>query len=99
MQKGVVVLTGSLELGKAAEEFPALFRRAACICLIGALEKNEVAQYCSAFLKAFLQFPKNSWDAWTQKVADMDAGGRAWSIDSLQQYLMKRITKAADSGL
>lgn len=99
MQKGVVVLTGSLELGSAAEEFPSLFRRAACISLVRPLANAEISQYFSAFLKAFVQLSDDAWRTWARKFTNVDMNGHAWSIDSLQQYLMKRVTKATEKGL
>ena len=64
MQKGIVVLTGSLELGGAVKEFPALIRRAACICQVGPLLREEVSSYFQAFLRAFISLPDEECSAW-----------------------------------
>ena len=97
MQKGVVVLSGSTELGAAREAYPALFRRAACVCKVGPMKDAEVRRYLKSFLCAFTSLEEAKWDDWTLSFLGMDLERRPWSIDSLQQYLMQRITAAADS--
>ena len=91
-------MTGSLELGDAAKEFPALFRRAAIVCAVGALESQEVARYFCTFLRAFVSLEDQTWKRWAQRFALVDTAGRAWSIDSLQQYLMRRVRVAVERG-
>ena len=96
MQKGVVVLSGSTELGAAKADYPALFRRAACVCEVGPLKDDEVRGYLKSFLCAFTSLQEEGWDEWTRRFLAMDLAHRRWSIDSLQQYMMQRITAAAD---
>ena len=96
MQKGVVVLSGSTELGAAKAGYPALFRRAACVCEVGPMKDDEVRRYLKSFLCAFTSLQEERWDEWTRGFLEMDLGDRRWSIDSLQQYMMQRITAAAD---
>ena len=96
MQKGVVVLSGSTELGAAKADYPALFRRAACVCEVGPLKDDEVRRYLKSFLCAFTSLQEEMWDDWTRRFLEMDLEHRRWSIDSLQQYMMQRITAAAD---
>lgn len=96
MQKGIVILTGSSELGQAVQDFPALFRRAACVCEVGPLDKSEVSEYFQAFLSAFISMPDEDWKLWGGNFANLDTDSRAWSIDSLQQYLMKHISRASE---
>ena len=52
-----------------------------------------------AFLRAFVEPPDETWEVWSHRFADLCTGVGVWSIDSLQQLLMKRITAAAKEGL
>ena len=79
-------------------EFPALFRRAAIVCAVGALESQEVARYFCTFLRAFVSLEDQTWKRWAQRFALVDTAGRAWSIDSLQQYLMQWVRGAVERG-
>ena len=96
MQKGVVVLTGTSDLGIAAGEFPALFRRVACVCEIGVLNQKEISEYFVSFLRKYVQLTEDAWAAYVEQFSAMATDDKPWSIDSLQQYLMKRLTLAAD---
>ena len=93
MQKGIVVLSGSQKLKDVAEEFPALFRRAACVCQVDPLSHEEVSLYVRNFMSAFLTLRDASWATWMQKFSAMDIGAYVWSIDALQQYLMKTVAE------
>ena len=93
MQKGIVVLSGSQKLKHAAKDFPALFRRAACVCQVDPLSPCEIVLYVRNFLSDFVTLKDERWKEWLQKFSKMKIRPRQWSIDALQQYLMKSIAE------
>ena len=101
MGRGIVVLTGTREIG--AEEIrrllPAVFRRVNREVLLGWMSGQDVRSYLCHFLARFVPDCMSSeWHdlekKFTREGSPWD-GNRQISVDMLKQFLMHEITEAS----
>ena len=104
LSRGVVILSGTEELGQAnyRQKFQALYRRFNNIITISWLSEHDIQAYFREFLRKFVTLQSEEWENWNAsfvKQPDSPWSNRKVSVDMIKQFLTRQVTEAAVAGV